>query len=52
MVRPTLLPPTPGKPAVKRVNFKFLLILMAGLSAAVISLYVLRQFQVSRHAGS
>jgi len=29
---------------VKRVNFKFLLILMAGLSAAVISLYVLRQF--------
>ena len=36
----------------KRVNFKFLLILMAGLSAAVIGLYVLRQFQVSRHAGS
>ena len=52
MVRPTLLPPTPGNPAVKRVNFKFLLILMAGLSAAVISLYFLRQFQVSRHAGS
>jgi len=37
---------------VKRVNFKFLLILMAGLFATTAGLYALRRFQVSRHAGS
>lgn len=36
----------------KRVNFKFLLLLIAGLFAAGIGFYVLRKFQVSRHAGT
>lgn len=36
----------------KRVNFKFLLILMAGLGAAGTLFYVAWRFQVARHAGS
>ena len=36
----------------KRVNFKFLLLLIAGLFAAGMGFYFLRKFQVSRHAGT
>ena len=36
----------------KRVNFKFLLLLIAGLLATGGGFYVLRKFQVSRHAGT
>ena len=38
--------------AVKRINFKFLLILLTALFASAAGFYVLRQFQVSRHAGT
>lgn len=36
----------------KRVNFRFLLFLIAGLFAAGIGFSLLRKFQVSRHAGT
>jgi cellulose synthase operon protein C len=36
---------------VKRINFKFLLILLTGLFVAAGSFYLLRRFQISRNAG-
>jgi len=40
-----------GFARMRRINFKFLLILMVGLTVLIGSLFVVRRFQVSRNAG-
>lgn len=42
----------PGVTALRRVNFKFLLLLLVGLFASAAGVFMVRQFQVSRNAGS